>query len=169
MRINKWPASPAQSTPYQAPLTMSGDSDTSLADRCHPRHTMLNALPAPVSTGAFHFIFFNPPAGGHQAPYSFTGSQILCSFFPSAAVGKEGLEQQVWSEDSIKMQAIESTQPRPIPKTSIAFNCTSSSNCGAAGNFQGGKVEVTQCDLEICPPVAYCILGDTLGRLGRPP
>ena len=93
-----------QSTSYQAPLTMSGDSDTSSADTCHPRHTMLNVQLAPSQPAHSISSLFSPPAGGRAS-----GSvQFYCEpkdFFPgSAGVGKEGLGQQVWSEDSIKMQ-----------------------------------------------------------------
>ena len=61
---------------------------------------MLNVQLAPVSTGAFHFIFFLPPwQAGIRLCIVLQGD-----FYPSAAVGREGLGQQVWSKDSIKLQ-----------------------------------------------------------------
>ena len=60
------------------------------------------------------FHLFSPPRqAGIRLGIVLQGAQILCSFFPSPAVGKEGVEQQVWSKESIKVQeAIESTQPQ---------------------------------------------------------
>ena len=103
------------------------------------------------------FHLFSPPRqAGIRLGIVLQGAQILCSFFPSPAVGKEGPEQQVWSKESIKVQAaIESTQLRQIPEDVYCIQLHLLIQLPAVQvicNLQGGKLEVTQCDLEICLP-----------------
>ena len=105
------------------------------------------------------FHLFSPPRqAGIRLGIVLQGAQILCSFFPSPAVGKEGPEQQVWSKESIKVQAaIESTQLRQIPEDVYCIQLHLLIQLPAVQvicNFRCGKLEVTQCNFEICPPAA---------------
>ena len=95
------------------------------------------------------FHLFSPPRqAGIRLGIVLQGAQILCSFFPSPAVGKEGLEQQVWSKESIKVQAaIESTQLRQIPEDVYCIQLHLLIQLPAVQvicNLQSGKLEVTR-------------------------
>ena len=78
------------------------------------------------------FHLFSPPRqAGIRLGIVLQGAQILCSFFPSPAVGKEGPEQQVWSKESIKVQeAIES------PRRLLHSTAPPHPIAGSASNLQ---------------------------------